>query len=41
MGMQWGEIFGPTDADDIPSYLALLKYVRDYDWLKSLIDASL
>ena len=41
MEMQWGEIFGPNNADDISITFGLVKMcVRDSDWLKSFIAAS-
>ena len=41
MEMQWGEIFGPTNADDISITFGPVKIgVRNSDWLKSLIVAS-
>ena len=41
MEMWWGEIFGPTNADDNSITFGPVKIcVRDSDWLKSLIAAS-
>ena len=41
MGMQWGEIFGPTNADNISITFGPVKIcVRDSGWLKSRIAAS-
>ena len=41
MEMYWGEIFGPTNDDDISIRFGPVKIcVTDSDWLKSLIAAS-
>ena len=40
MEMQWGEISGPTNADDISITFGSVEIcVRDSNWLKSLIAA--
>ena len=42
MEMWWGEIFGPTIADDISITFGPVKIcVGDFDWLTSRIAASL
>ena len=41
MEIDWGEIFGPTNADYISITFGPVKIcVKDSDWLKSLIVSS-